>query len=187
MSLALSVLGWLSAHGLAYRFVAPDPHERHHLLAASGHSYLPYVPFALTFCVAIVAVCLAALVATGIRARSSPRISLASLGVVPLLAFTAQEHLEHFLHQGGHLHMVAAEPTFVVGMLLQLPFALAAVFVGRALLTFAAALARRLRDRQRERVVAPRSFEPALVGDLPRVAALALAHAPRAPPHLLSP
>ena len=54
------------------------------------------------------------------------------LGVLPLVGFAVQEHLERLLHDGP-LWATALEPVFLLGLLLQLPFALGAALLARAL------------------------------------------------------
>ena len=67
--------------------------------------------------------------------------------VLPPLAFALQEHLERLLHAGAVPWTAVLEPTFLPGFLLQLPFALLAFAVARALLGAAVLLARLLRAR----------------------------------------
>jgi hypothetical protein len=132
--------GWLAAHELAYRLVAPGTHERHELLARSGHGYLHWAQLATTLCVAFVfvGIALAARQAgTGCGETRSPAYRFALL---PLLGFSLQEHLERLVQSGGFPVDAVLEPTFVVGLLLQLPLALLAYLLARLLLDAAETL-----------------------------------------------
>jgi hypothetical protein len=94
-----------------------------------------------------------------------------------------QELVEHGVHAGGSPLGAALEPTFLVGLLLQLPFALAALLVARALLALGGAIRRLLGATPR---LALPGLAPAPVGipELPRIAALALGYGERGPPPL---
>jgi hypothetical protein len=174
--LPLAVVGWLSAHAAAYGLVVPDAHERAHLLASSGHGYLEHAPLLAATCVV--------LAAGGffLRAcgRGDGRIPAWALGILPVVGFAVQEFLERVLYGGGLSWGTALEPVFLVGLALQLPFALVAALVGRALTGLADAVASREPPRPR---LAPRTDLP-----LPRAAerrstaVLAAGHAGRAPP-----
>ena len=134
--LGLVFLGWLAAHTLSYRLVAPTDHEHEALLRASGHSYLAATPLVVSL--------LATLVVVGIvlrtLARSSPlqparRACL--YGAVAPLAFAFQEHIERLAYSGALPLEASLEPTFLLGIGLQIPFALAAVAVARAIICVA--------------------------------------------------
>jgi len=61
---------------------------------------------------------------------------------LPPVVFFVQEHVEHLISHGVPWTL-AADPTFVAGLCLQAPFALAAYLVARLLVAAAAAIARR--------------------------------------------
>jgi hypothetical protein len=179
--LGLLVGGWAAAHGLAYRIAVPDGDERRHLLEATGHGYLdPAVLVSVS--VTLVILGLGGCVLRGRVAAPAPSL----FALLPPFAFVVQEHLERLLHTGAFPVDGALEPTFAVGLLLQVPFALAAALVARALLVLTAALAGRLR---RSPVGQPRRASggrgPVHSATLPPVGVLALGHGQRAPPNLL--
>lgn len=182
VSLALGAIGWLSAHVVAYRIAAPDAHERVGLLQATGHGYLAYLPFFLALCLVLA---LVSLVAYGLRYRTDlahPRVPLALLGSIPPFAFLVQEHLERFL-SGGELHAALLQPAVLIGLLLQLPFALAAVFLGRLLLAVADSFGRKLCGGWHAPRVLPLALlEPVATADRPRFTALAFGVSERGPP-----
>jgi hypothetical protein len=179
--LGLLVGGWTAAHGLAYRIAVPDMDERRHLLEATGHGYLDPA-LLVSVSVTLVVLGLGGCVLRGRVAAPAPSL----FALLPPFAFVVQEHLERLLSTGEFPVDAALEPTFAVGLLLQVPFALAAVLVARALLVLTDALVGRLR---RSPVGQPRRASggrgPAHAATLPRLGILALGHGQRAPPHLL--
>ena len=124
VSVPLMVGGSWAAHVLDYRLVVPDPTARGTLLAATGHGYGDWLPLALAVLGAI------ALVAAG-RAATSLRPRAVSPAfwpflLLPPLAFTIQEHLERLIETGHFPWHAALDPTFLPGVVLQLPFGVAA-------------------------------------------------------------
>lgn len=178
LSLPVALAGSAAAHALAYRVVEPDAHERAHLLAASGHGYLGQLRLLAAAAVALALagfVRQAALAARGHEAAGPPYV----VALVPPLAFVLQEHLERALHDGFFPASALLQPTFLVGLALQLPFALLALAVARLLARTAAALGRLLAAPQRLRTHSPPRRPSA--SPVPP-AARSLAAAPRAPP-----
>ena len=179
--LPLLAAAWILAHQLAYQLVPPGGDDTAAALAATGHGYLEHLPFLLGG--------LAALAAVGLLARMAERrpqsraLPAWLFGTVPLLAFAVQEHLERVLHGSPDAWATATHPVFLVGILLQLPFGLAAALAARALLTAADVVAGSP-DRPRPRRPAPRLVLVPRAADLAPVSALARPHAGRAPPAL---
>jgi hypothetical protein len=167
LGLPLLAVGWLSAHALAYELVPAEEH---------GHGYLAQAPLFLTLCAATVGVALAARIA-GRHGRTLPRWLA---GGLPLLGFAVQEHLERGLALGALPWETALEPVFLLGLVLQLPFALAAFLVARALTALADAVAARPAARRRFALrLAPARPAPAELAAAP---VLARGWAGRAPP-----
>jgi hypothetical protein len=179
--LPLLAAGWILAHQLAYQLVPPDGDDPAAALAATGHGYLEHLPFMLGGLAALAAVGLLARMAEGRSGRHTLPAWL--FGTVPLLAFAVQEHLERILHGVPGAWATAGHPVFLVGILLQLPFGLAAALAARALLKAADVVARG-RELPRPRrpairlVLVPRAVDPA------PISALARPCAGRAPPAL---
>jgi hypothetical protein len=159
--------GVLVAHALAYRLTS-TPTERF-------HAYLGHAPQVLLL-----------LVLSGfvLGAFGRPRAAAPAAHVFPLVAittFAAQEHLERLVH-GGSFPILVTSPAVVLGVALQVPFAL-----------LAWALARWLLSAAEELVVWRVAVRPRF--DLPLVAAPVAAHASfarpvprgRGPPSLLRP
>lgn len=138
LSLGLAAAGVLAAHGVAYRIAEPDAERREHLLEHTGHGYWD-VPLLGSLCVALILVGFLGRVLAGSARRDAPRPALFALA--PPLGFAVQEHAERLIHHDA-LVSTALEPAFLVGLALQLPFALVALLAARALLAAAGALAR---------------------------------------------
>jgi hypothetical protein len=76
----------------------------------------------------------------------------------------------------------ATQPTFVVGLLLQLPFAAAAYLLARLLLRAVRSLGRLFSATRRVRVLASAQPRPPVRLVVPRVPVLALGYGSRGPP-----
>jgi len=177
----LMLTGLLAGHMLGYRLAISDPHARADALAHSGHSYFAYVPLALMVSVGALLAGLAFQAAAG--SRGEPRRAVASplLVLLPPIAFTVQEVVERLVHDGSFPWTLALQPAFLLGLALQLPFALAALLIAWVLDTTARAIGRALSSR----AWTPRlSFVPGPVRLVvaPRAVGLARGYGERAPP-----
>jgi hypothetical protein len=182
----LMLAGLLAAHALGYRLAISDPHARADALAHSGHGYFSYVPFALTVCLGVL---LAGLALQALSAfRGEPRRAATSPVIVllPPAAFVAQELIEVFLHTGQVPWTTVIQPAFLIGLALQLPFALAALLLAWALDSAAHAIGDALASLPRPafHVLVP---VPVRVPGAPRVSGLARGYGERAPPLLRRP
>jgi hypothetical protein len=140
----LMLCGSQLAHAAAYRIAYPQAHVRMLKMLATGHAYsarLPLVLAAAGACVLVSLVATAVDAARGLPARSVPAPLFALL---PPLAFALQEVLELSLHTGTFAWRAVLAPTFVPGLLLQLPFALLTYLAARALLRVAERIGRSL-------------------------------------------
>lgn len=182
VAVPLMVAGSQVAHLLAYMWAYPSAPVRVRELLATGHSYLDWAPLLGGVGASAVAVSLLLTAADAARGRSERGLPAWAFALLPPLGFVVQEHLERFFVTGSFPWHAAAEPTFLPGLLLQLPFAAAAFAVARFLLRAAvrigAAVARRARPRLRPLAVA----RPAVIRTAPRVGVLALRRAERGPP-----
>lgn len=164
LAISLMPLGSLVAHALAYRIVEPDAHDRTATLAATGHGYLAYAPLVLGASLAIAAGALLALVRRSARGCDGAPVCDWTLALLPPAGFAVQEHLERLLATGDAPALVA-EPVFLVGLLLQLPFALAVLAGARVLTRAAVALGRalgappRARPRRSDSPPGPATFD----------------------------
>jgi hypothetical protein len=184
--LPLAVASWLGAHCLAYWLVSPGATGQMGLHADHGHAYLGYTPAIAVWALALLAAGLLLCVGDGLRGRRPARPPVRLFLLLPPLGFAVQEHLERLIATGGIPHDLMLEPTFVAGIALQLPFALAALLVAHALNAIGFGIGRTLAGRLalgRAMAGAP----PSLLR-LPRwpllltPSVLAPGHGPRAPP-----
>jgi hypothetical protein len=155
LSLGLAAVGGLAAHALAYRIAEPDPERRHHLLESTGHGYFDPTLIG-SLCLALTVLAFAGCILAGIRRSARPPLWVFALA--PPLGFALQEHAERMLHHNAFSAGTVLEPTFLAGLLLQLPFAAVALLLARALLVAAVVLARELG--------APPRFRPAVDASL---------------------
>jgi hypothetical protein len=182
--LPLTAGGCLAAHGLAYRLVAAQPHKRDSLLALTGHGYLGYAPLVLGVMVAVLVVALGTVVAEVARGSSRPPVSPSAFFMLPLLGFVVQEHAERYVHAGYLSSATVLDPAFLVGVVLQVPFALAAYLLARALLAVAEVVGKALAVGSKPRPLPViRNVSPG-AADLVRIPVLALGYPGRGPPAL---
>jgi len=183
--LALSGLGWAAAHALAHRVVNPGEI----VPGAPGiHGYLSYLPVPLALCVAL-ALPLGAGVICGLHWRGASLRSLWPFALVPVLGYLGHALFEPLVAGSATLSGTSATavhltPVALVGLLVQIPFALAAVALGRQILALAETVSRWLigprvavGSREPERHAPARSARA-------RAFRLDRAHGQRAPPSL---
>ena len=134
LAVPLMLAGSQAAHALAYVWVYPQAHARLRVLVATGHGYLTWLPLLLALGGAAALVALAATAVDAARGRPARALPALGFALLPPLAFVLQELLELSLHTGTFAWHALLAPTFLPGLLLQLPFALAAYLVARLLL-----------------------------------------------------
>jgi hypothetical protein len=173
--------GLLAAHSLGYRLAIADPHARADALAHTGHGYIGYAPFALAVCLGVLLAALVQQGAAGFRGERRRAATSPLIVVLPPLAFVIQEFLERLIHVGHVPLTLVLQPAFLIGLALQLPFALAALLVAWALDSAARAVGRALAARPRPTFPAFVPV-PARVATAPRLAGLARGYGERAPP-----
>ena len=132
LTLPFVLLGTQAAHALAYELVFPQAHMR--VLLATGHGYLTYLPLVLGLAgaVALAALCVAAVDAA--RGRPARKLPAWAFALLPPAMFVAQEVLELSFRTGTFGWHALLAPTFIPGLALQLPIALAAYIAARLLL-----------------------------------------------------
>jgi hypothetical protein len=191
VALPLVAASWLGAHCLSYWLVAPGAEEHMGLHAEHGHAWLGYTPalaiWALTFVVAGLVLCVGA----GLRGRRPSGPGLRVFALLPAAGFVVQEHLERLIGTGSIPADLVAEPTFLLGLALQLPFAVAALLLTRTLYALGFGLGRALADNLaigrplRHRLPSLRCRPASVI--LVSPSALALGHGQRAPPAVACP
>jgi len=181
------VAGLFAGHALGYRLAIPDAHARAHALANSGHSYFGYVPLTLTVCLGILIAALALRALAAFRGEPSRPAASPAMILLPPLAFVLQAYVERIAYTGHVSWPIALEPSFLLRLACQLPFALAALLIAWALDSAAHAVGRALASGL------PRAFVPVLVtvpmcaSATRRVVGLARGYGERAPPSFRRP
>lgn len=170
--------GTEAAHALAYRIVFPQSHVRVAALAVTGHGYLAWLPLVLALAGAASLVGLGTAALDAARGRTVGAVPTVAFALLPPLAFALQELLELSLHTGTFAWHAVAEPTFLPGLALQLPFALLAYLAARLLLRAAVRLGRLLARLPRVRGETLRHFRNRVATPLQP----GCSSSPRAPP-----
>lgn len=181
----IAVMGSLLAHQVDYAIQAPSSVARAMLLASTGHGYLRHLPMILAACLATGFV--GAVVEPLVRKRVGGGVTSWPMALVAPLAFAIQEHLERLIHDGAFPAHLVTQPTFLMGVALQIPFALLAWGVARTIMLATRRAVLALQGRPRAVGTRPRSlpFHPPFV-DRRRRAPLATRLAGRAPPLVTS-
>lgn len=174
--------GWLAAHMVAYALAEPVAGARAGRLDASGHGYLEHLPLVALGLLATVVAGAALHALAAARGGGSRPQSPWLFALLPPGAFVVQEHLERLVHDGGFPLTAALEPTFLLGLLLQLPFALLARVVAGLLLETAECLGRALSPPPRERTAVAVGNAAGLELCLPRLPRLAAGSSERGAP-----
>jgi hypothetical protein len=186
LSLPLVVASWLGAHCLAYLLVSPGAEHEMGLHSEHGHAYLGYTPAIAIWGFALVLAGLVLCVGEGLRGRRPSQPPLRLFALLPPVGFAVQEHLERLVGTGAVPHDLVTEPTFLVGLALQLPFALVGLLVAYALcalgFSFGRAAARALAPNGPISVTPPRVLGCRAAAALIPPSVLATGHGPRAPP-----
>ena len=153
LSLPLMVAGSQVAHVFAYRLVYPEAQVRLRDLLATGHSYMlghaAWLPLALGMLGAAELVGLAWAAVGAARHGPVRPLPAWAFALLPLVGYSLQEFLERWLAGSSFPWWFVLQPTFRVGLGLQLPFALAVYLLARLLLRVAEQVAEALVRAQR--------------------------------------
>jgi hypothetical protein len=186
LALPLMVVGSQVAHVLAYRFVYPNAQVRLSELLSTGHSYMgasAYVPMLLGLAFAAELVGLGWVLAGSLRRSLRGPVPAWAFALLPMLGFTVQEFLERLLSGASFPWWIVLQPTFRVGLLIQVPFAIVAYVLAKLLLRAADRVERALRAAVPRPTIAPVAAGWVLVEVCSRRrGALAGGHAGRGPP-----
>lgn len=178
----LLAAGLLAGHDVSYRLVVADSVARDHFLDRTGHSYLAVAPLLGALAATLVVAALAWRATTSLRGHPGATAPAWLFAALAPLAFTLQEHLERLVHDGAFPWQLALEPVFLVGLALQLPFALAALAMARVLESLTDGAIRLLARFPVAPARAPASPLRGRRLPMPRLRRLARAHAVRGPP-----
>lgn len=183
LALPLMAAGSLAAHVASYRLAIPNAHTRARDLQDSGHAYLEQLPLLTALIGAPALVGLGFAIFGVANGRGRPRLAAWPFALLPPLCFGMQEHFERFMHSGAFPWDAGLERTFLLGLLLQGPFALGAFLLARGMLVGIDAV-RHVFARRPARSLSrqPRCAFPQPQVSLLRPAVLALGHAERGPP-----
>ena len=182
LTVPLAVAASQGAHVLAYRLVEPNASERAHLLADAGHGYMAYLPLVLALSTVAVLLALVGQARTAARSSTTSGLAAWQFALIAPLLFCCQEHFERLLHDGSFPADAVLQRTFVLGLALQVPFAIGAYVLARVLLRAARAVGRLLGAPPRARRATPLVHALRTSVDTPRFPALALGVGTRGPP-----
>jgi hypothetical protein len=183
VAIPLLLAGSQVGHVLAYRLLYPDAHLRLRQLLATGHDYLEHAPLILGLAAAVVLLSLFLCVVAAARGEAPQPLQPWAFALLPALAFTFQEHLERLLHTGTLPVVAVLDPTFLPGLLLQLPIGVVAYLVARLLLRASEHVGRALvRLRLPRRGFGTALAKPARPAAPARRSPLAYRQAQRGPP-----
>jgi hypothetical protein len=187
VALPVATASWLNAHCLAFVLVPPAGGEHMHHHADAGHTYFASKPVLIAALITVLAAGLVLCVGEGFRGgtgRLGPPALLFAL--LPPLGFVVQEHVEELVRSGSLSGDLITDPTFVTGLALQLPFAVAALLLCRGLYALGYGLgrflARRLAVATRVQSQAPSVHRRPVSVTLIPPSVLASGHGSRAPP-----
>ena len=185
LAIPLMVAGTQVAHVFAYRLVYPVARVRLHELVVTGHGYMGFWPLLLGLAGGVELGALVSIAVGSFRRQSYMPAPPWAFAVMPPLAFVFQEFLERWLAGGSFPWWMVLQPTFRIGLLLQLPFGLVAYVAARLLLRAAddvGSMLRRFVERTPLPGLSPNWFPFEL--HPVRVPVLADGHAGRGPPSL---
>jgi hypothetical protein len=182
VTLPISLVGVELAHALVNAIIGSPTGSHGELFEAAG----PAAGLTSGLTAAAIAIVLLALVANIAGAwpeSDGGRVSPLPYALLAPTAFIVQEHVETFLHRGSLPLGTVLEPTFLPGLAVQLPFAVAAYLVARVLIRVAEVVRGRIGPcRPLPRPVV-RALAPFSEGNAqPRAARLSSACSGRAPP-----
>jgi hypothetical protein len=145
VALPVATASWLNAHCLAYVLVPPAASEHMHHHAEGGHAYIGSAPVLIAALLTVLAAGLVLCAGEGLRGRTGgPGPPVLPFALLPPLGFVAHSHIEDLLRSGSFSAGLIAEPTFLAGFALQLPFAVAALLLCRGLYAIGYGLGRLL-------------------------------------------
>lgn len=178
--------GSLAAHALTYPLVAARAEGGHQESAERSSTGLAsHSVLALGIVAALLGAVGVGWLIARLRGRSGSGTSPGLFFSLPPLAYSLQELIERLLHAEAAPFNAVLEPRFLIGLALQIPVGLVALFVARLLLRVVHGIFRAL-AKPRLSTARLRSSLPRLPAScvLPRIPALALGYTERGPPAL---
>jgi hypothetical protein len=187
LTVPLAVLGSQLGHAIAYAIATSHDAGHAHGEPAGTHAYMAYAPLALAIGVVLVIIALGSELRgllRGPRGESLPPSPWTFAVLAPAI-FVTQEHLERLVDESVIPWSAAFEPTFAIGLLVQLPIALGAYLLARALLRAVRTLIELLTTFGQRRQIAEPCARPAALLFVPCVPVLGLGYGSRGPPQKL--
>ncbi len=183
VTLAITAAGGLVAHLLVYGLLTPHRDQAHHGTGAPAVHQGAHLRVCLAICLAVAAIGLLVSVLERADGRGRFFVPVWLFAAAPPFGFFLQEQLERAL-ETGTLHAGAPlDAGFLLGLAVQIPFAVAAYLAARGLLALAGALVRRLGTLARPRLPATQpGWRPALVVAAPQLTLVRAGRGQRAPP-----
>ena len=179
LSLPLSAAGMLLAHEVAWGFASHEHTEE------AGHGYLQYLAVFAALAVATLVVATTAQLIRGVSGAAVAGAPPARVfAIVPIIGFLIQEHLEHLVVARELDVMFFISTPFLLGLALQVPFALAAFLVARLILGLVARVVRGIGELGVVPGLASLRLLVPLTPELAPRPALAAHRAGRSPPRL---
>ena len=166
-----------AAHTIVARSLDPA-NERH---ALSSHVVEAYGPQLVAVAVLLAGAILGRRVLASFRAEGPQPLPSWRLAALPVVGFLVQEHLERVLQDDQVGWLTTLEPAVLVGVGLQVPCGLLAVWLVRTLLRVAHQLGCTLAGRSVREARPPKQLGASPPPPL-RLSVLASSHAGRAPP-----
>ncbi len=185
IAIPLAGLGSLFAHQVGYWSTSPTQQVQALALTSTGHGWMRYWPVVVGALVAAVVAGVVVEFARLLRgAASGGDIRAWPFALIAPMGFVAQEVIERVVH-GTFEPSFVLQATFVAGLLLQAPIAVATWRLARAVLSAVRNVVLELQRRQEQfqhRADAPAPRPALLLLAAPRGGALLSVHAERAPP-----
>jgi hypothetical protein len=183
VTLPIAVIGGEAAHALTNVLLGSPTGESGELFEGQGPG-AGLGPLLASLALVVVALALAGRAAGAWSAHRAAAARLPFALLAPAL-FIAQEHIETLLHTGAIPFGTVLEPTFVPGLLIQIPFALAGYAIARALIRLADGVRALVAARRRPRLRAGVAHQRRPASQVPRRSgAQRWAHSGRAPPRV---
>ena len=182
LAFALTVAGGVLAHALTYEILGGHggSHDGH---AVGG---VTHWQVCLAVCASVSALGLIVAAVSRLRAGSTLRVPIWIFGLIPPAGFALQAHFEWALQPGRGGYVAGLGASILLGVFVQIPFALAAYVAARGLLVLVAAVGSLRRSPRRRLAAAPRLAPSFDAGAALALFALASGHGQRAPPARLA-
>lgn len=181
LAFALTVAGGVLAHALTYEILGHGGAHAGHTAGGVNHWEV-----CLAVCASVSALGLLIAGVSRLRAGSTFQVPVWIFGLIPPAGFALQAHFEWALQPGRGGYVAGLGASILLGVFIQIPFALAAYVAARGLLVLVAAVGS-LRRSARRRLAGAQRLAPSFdAGAALPLFAFASGHGQRAPPARLA-